>query len=75
MVDMHDVIAYIERRKVIQRQLLCLFDAAAEPYPVEAVEYLMVGLMADLLVSVDESGMDVLSDNQFRLEAAEFLNN
>ena len=66
MVDVDNVIAHMEGGKVVEGQLLGFFDAAAEADPVEAVENLMVRIMADLPVMVNESLMEVLSLDKFR---------
>ena len=66
MVDVDNVIAHMEGGKVVEGQLLGFFDAAAEADPVEAVENLMVRIMADLSVMVNESLMKVLSLDKFR---------
>jgi hypothetical protein len=53
------IVPYVESGKVIYGKLLRLVHAAAYADPVEPVEYLMVGITANLVAIVYESGMDV----------------
>ena len=66
VVDMHYVIAYLERIQLIYRELFALFYAAADLHPVETVENLMVRIQACLGTLVDESVVDVLPFDEFR---------
>ena len=59
VVDMHHIVAYVEGIQVVKRQLLGLFHTAAELYTVEAVEDFVVGVAADFVFRIDESGVDV----------------
>ena len=65
VVDVHNVVAYVEGIQVVKGELLCLFDAPAELYPVETVEDFVVGVAADFVFRVDEAGMDVPAFHEF----------
>ena len=66
MVYMDYVVSYLEGIQVIDGQLFALFDRAPHRYPLEAVEYLMVGVAACPGLAVYESGMDILALDEFR---------
>ena len=68
MVDMDDVIADVEGAQIIERKLFRLLHRPAETYPVEAVEYFMVGITANLVLIVDETRMDDFPLHEFRKE-------
>ena len=64
VVDMDDIIPYVEGIQVVQGQLLGLFHAPADPDAVETVEDFMVAVAADPLLLVDESVVDVPARNE-----------
>ena len=70
MVDVHHVIPYVEGIQVVERQLFAFLHAAADIYPVEAVEDFVVGIAADLVLRVDESVVDVLPAYELRDDSA-----
>ena len=67
---MHDIIADIEGVEVVYGELFGLFHAAADADAMEAVEDFMVRVVADHVLTVYESVMDVLSLDEFRNQAA-----
>ena len=69
MVYMDYVVAYIEGTQVIESKLLALLHAAAYGHPVEAVEYLVVGVAAYSRLVVNEAVMQVLARLEFRKQA------
>ena len=62
---MDDVISDVESAQVIESQLFALFNGAPQADPVEAVEYLVVGVAADLVLIVNETPVQILSDDEF----------
>ena len=66
MVYMDDVIPYVESTQIIESQLFALLHSTSDADPVEPVENLMVSVAADLFVIVDETGVNILSRNEFR---------
>ena len=67
---MHHVVAYIEGIQIVERQLLGLFHAAAELHTVEAVEDFVVGVAADFVFRIDETGVDAPAFDEFGQTAA-----
>ena len=70
VVYMHHVVSYVEGIQVVEGQLLGLLHAAAYAGPVETVEYLVVGIAADLVFGVYETAVDVLPRLEFGQQAA-----
>ena len=66
VVYMDHIVSKIEGAEVVEGELLCLFNAAADPYTVEAVEYFMVCIYTDFVFLVYVSGMYVLFLYEFR---------
>ena len=70
VVDMYNVVPYIESTQVIESQLFTLFNSTPEADPVEAVENLVVGVAADLVLIVNETPVNILSDDELREQAS-----
>ena len=66
VIYMHYVVAYIEGTQFVDGKLFALFDAAAHPHPVEAVEYLVVRIYAATALVVYETVVQVLAFDHFR---------
>ena len=69
IVDMHYIIPYRKRRKVIDGKLFALLDGAPDSHPMEPVENLMVTVAADLVLMVYESIMDIALRNELGHDA------
>ena len=70
VINMYHVIAHIERIQVIESQLLTLFHRPSYRDSVEAVEYLVVGIDADLVVVINETVVQGFSAYEFRQYAS-----
>ena len=66
MVDMDDIISYVEGIEVIDGELSALFHGSTEFDPLEPVEYLMIGITAYPILSIDEPLVDVGSADESR---------
>ena len=61
IVYMYNIVAYIERRQIVDCELLALFNSPPYAHPVEPVEYLMVGITAYPVLIVNEAAVDIFS--------------
>ena len=70
VVDVNHVVAYVYGVEVVDCQLLVLLDGTAHLHALETVEYLVVGIAADLVFVVYEAIVNILSRYEFRQQAA-----
>ena len=72
MVDMDNIIAYIESIKVINCELLGFFNRTTKTNPMETIEYLMIGITAYFIIVIYKTAMDILSFDKFRKNSGLF---
>ena len=70
VVYMDYVIPYVESAQIVESKLLALVNCAPEAHSVESVEYLVIGVAANLVLGVDEAVVDVLPLNELGDEAS-----
>ena len=70
VIDMDHVVSHIEGTQIINSQLFTLLNTSSYAYPVESVEYFVVGVTTYLIFRIYETLVNVSLAYKFRNYAA-----